>query len=209
MILTVGGKIVYPCQGPCLVGPVVKKIIDDRPVMFYQLIVLNDGGGELFVPVDKADSIGIRLLLEKPEIPKLLNHLKKSSIAGDTWRQRIANNQRLFASGSAFDLAEIVETLTRLSETKDLSFAECKSLERARRLLVCEISEVMGMTKVEAEQQVNIALEAREEEVRSALIEEAKPRAVIEKSLTNAWNQNSYFKKMRSSKAQRAGAQSS
>lgn len=163
MRLTVGSKIIYPSQGPCLIGPVVKRIINDVPVMFHQLIVLDEGGGDLFVPVDKATSIGIRLLLEKSEIPNLLDHLKKPAKAVDTWRQRIVNDLKLFASGSAFDLAEIVESLTELNETKDLSFAEGKRLEKARRLLVCEISEVTGETKQEAERQVDKALKARKE----------------------------------------------
>ena len=162
MRLTAGDKIVYPSQGPCLIGPIVERIIDDRPLMFYQLVVLNEGG-DLFVPVDKVKSVGIRLLLEKSEIPKLLDQLKKPAKAADSWRQRNLENLRLFASGSAFDLAEIVETLTELSETKSLSFGECNKLERAKRLLICEIAEVTGETKEQVEQQVDDALKARKQ----------------------------------------------
>jgi RNA polymerase-interacting CarD/CdnL/TRCF family regulator len=39
-------------------------------------------------------------------------------------------------------LAGIVESLTELIETKPLAFGERGTLERAKRLLVCEISEV-------------------------------------------------------------------
>ena len=67
-------------------------------------------------------------------------------------------------SGSAFDLAEIVESLTELSETKKLSFGEHKTLDRAKALLVSEISEVIGETKEKAERQVDMALKARKEE---------------------------------------------
>jgi CarD family transcriptional regulator len=158
--LTTGDKIVYPSQGPCLIGPIVERIIDDRPLMFYQLVVLNEGG-DLFVPIDKVKTAGIRLLLEKSEIPKLLDRLKKPAKAVDGWKQRNLQNLRLFASGSAFDLAEIVETLTELSETKPLSFGECNKLKRAKQLLICEISEVTGETKEEVEQQVDDALKAR------------------------------------------------
>ena len=162
MRLTAGDKIVYPSQGPCLIGPIVEKIIDDRPLMFYQLVVLNEGG-DLFVPIDKVKSVGIRLLLERSEIPKLLDQLKKPAKAVDGWKQRNLQNLKLFASGSAFDLAEIVETLTELSETKPLSFGECNKLKRAKQLLICEISEVTGETKEEVEQQVDNALKARKE----------------------------------------------
>src|SRR5262245_64533149 len=71
VILTSGNKVVYPSQGPCLIGPVVKKVIDGRTINFYQLALLDDSGGELFVPVDKAQTIGIRPLLNRSDIPKL------------------------------------------------------------------------------------------------------------------------------------------
>jgi len=161
MALIVGNKVIYPSQGPCLIGAVVKRVINDRPMMFYQLLVLNNGGGNLFIPVDNVQTVGIRALLKKSEIPKLLDRLKQPTQSADTSRQRALDNQKLFASGSAFALAEVIEALTELKEKKALSIGEHKVLERARRLLVCEISEVMGETEEEAEQQIEQALKAR------------------------------------------------
>lgn len=161
MVLSVGNKVVYPCQGPCLIGPVVRKVVDGRPIKFYHLALLDDRGGELFVPVDKAQAIGIRPLLDKSEIPKLLKRLKKTAGTVKGWKQRADDNFKLLTSGSAFDLAEIVESLTELSSRKALSFRESQTLEKARRLLICEISEVMGKTKSAAEAQVDKALKAR------------------------------------------------
>ena len=37
MLLSVGNKIVYPHQGPCLIGAVVQKVVGGRPTSFYQL----------------------------------------------------------------------------------------------------------------------------------------------------------------------------
>jgi len=168
MRLIVGSKIVYPAQGPCRIGELVQRVIDGQPLMFYQLIVLSEGGGSLFVPVDKVAAIGIRLLLEKSEIPKLLDHLMKSTKTADGWKQRTMNNVKLFASGSAFDLAEIVESLTGLSDTKALSFSEQKSLERAKSLLICEIAEVTGETRETVKAQLSEALKARPRDPQSA-----------------------------------------
>src|ERR1044072_4349213 len=161
MTLIVGNKVNYPSQGPCLIGAVVKRVINDRPMIFYQLLVLNNGGGNLFIPVDNVQTIGIRALLKKSEIPKLLDRLKQPTQLADTSRQRALDNQKLLASGSAFALAEVIEALTELREKKALSIGEHKVLEKAKRLLVCEISEVMGETEEEAEQQIEQALNAR------------------------------------------------
>lgn len=167
MILTVGTKVNYPCQGPCVIGPVVKKVVDGKPTRFYHLVVLDGGGGELFVPVDKAEALGIRRLLKRSEIPELLDQLKKAArtaraATAKNWKQRTVDNLRLFTSGSASDLAKVVESLTDLSETKALSPSEKWTLERARKLLVCEISEVMGETKSAVAEQLDNALKARE-----------------------------------------------
>jgi CarD family transcriptional regulator len=157
-MLIIGRKVVYPCQGPCLISAIVERTIDNTPMAFYQLLVLDDGGGNLLIPVEKAQAIGIRPLLSKSDIPKLLDHLKKQGQSAEDYRQRNKDHSRLFASGSAFDLAEIVESLTKLGETKSLSIGERKALDKAKRLLVCELSEVLGETREEAELQVDKAL---------------------------------------------------
>ena len=160
-MLAVGNKVIYPAHGPCLVSSIVNKVVAEKTMTFYQLLVLNDSCGTFLVPVDKVKTIGIRRLLNKPEIPKLLDKLKRPSTAATDRKQRVRDNLKLLVSGSAFDLAEIVESLTELIETKPLSFGERVTLERAKRLLVCEISEVTGETKQQAEKQVDQALIAR------------------------------------------------
>jgi RNA polymerase-interacting CarD/CdnL/TRCF family regulator len=68
---------------------------------------------------------------------------------------------KLLTSGSAFDLAEVVESLTELNEAKILSPRDRQMLDRARRILICEISEVTETTKGAAEEQVDHALALR------------------------------------------------
>ena len=86
--------------------------------------------------------------------------MKTTGVAKD-WKQRANDILRLFTSGSASDLAEIIGSLTELSKAKALSLLEGWTLVRARKLLVCEISEVIGETKDAAEEQVDQALRAR------------------------------------------------
>ena len=160
MILASGNKVVYPSQGPCLIGPVVNIVIDGSPISFYRLALLDDSGGELFVPVDKAQTLGIRPLLNRSDIPKVLGLLKEPSGADNDWKQRADDNLKLLASGSAFDLAVVVKSLTKLGEKKALSFRESRTLEKARKLLIVEISEVLGETKSAAEEQIDKALKA-------------------------------------------------
>ena len=87
MILTVGSTVVYPCQGPCLVGAAVKRLVAGEPRSFYHLVVLYDSGGELFVPVDKVRAIDIRLLAQRADIPKLQGHLMETTKVARDWKQ--------------------------------------------------------------------------------------------------------------------------
>jgi CarD family transcriptional regulator len=161
MILSVGNKVSYPGQGLCLVAPAVKRIVDGKLTEFQHLMVLGQGGGELFVPIDKVQTLGVRELLKRSEIPKVLAQLKNAAGTAKNWKQRSRDNLKLFASGTAFDLAEVVESLTELSETKALTPRDHRTLERAKKLLVWEISEVTGDSKGAVEEQLEKALKGR------------------------------------------------
>jgi CarD family transcriptional regulator len=165
MTLTVGDKVVYPGRGPCLVGAVVQKMVCGTSASFYRLALLDGSKAELFVPVDSFQDLHMRALLDRSEIPELLGHLKtraavtKDLVTAKNWRQRELDNLKLFKSGSVFDLADRVESLTQLSGTKTLSADERETLYRARKLLVCEISEVMNESKRTAEARIDSVLE--------------------------------------------------
>jgi CarD family transcriptional regulator len=166
VLLSVGNKIVYPYQGPCLIGAVVQKVVGGRRTSFYQLARLDDIGGALFVPVDKIGDLKIRQLTPRSDIPKLLRRLQRPASTVINWKQRAIDNLKLLASGSAFDLAEVVESLTELNEARTLSPRDREMLDRARRILICEISEVTGETKNATEEQVDQALNVREKSIK-------------------------------------------
>jgi len=164
MILAIGNKVVYPSQGPCRIGHIVKRVVNGTPIKFYHLVILGGNGGELYVPVDKAQDIGVRLLLDRAEIPELLGQLQRTAGSPGSSRQQAIDNSSRFSSGSPFDLAIIVESLIELRKTKSLAIGQSQALDKARRLLIWEISEVLEETREEAEGQLDQALKARTEE---------------------------------------------
>jgi CarD family transcriptional regulator len=161
MRLIVGRKAIYPSQGLCIIGPVVEKEVAGRLSKFYRLALLDERGGELFVPIEKVGASGLRLLLKRPEVPELLDRLKQTRTTTKDWKQRTNDNLNRLASGSAFALAEIVGSLTELSGTKELSLREEWMLNKAKVLLICEISEVMKEPRSTVELQVDHALNER------------------------------------------------
>ena len=84
------------------------------------------------------------------------------------WRQRGIDHAKLLASGSAFDLAEIVGTLSELSEAKPLPSRDRQTLERAKKLLICEISEVTGETRIATEERIDRVLKLQKRNAKLA-----------------------------------------
>src|SRR5690349_1261367 len=62
-------------------------------------------------------------------------------------------------TGSIYDMADVLKSLTFLSKSKSLSFREKRMLDRAKALIISEISEVMRQKAPEVEGKVDQALE--------------------------------------------------
>ena len=157
MRLSVGSKVSYPHQGPCLIGDVVTKVIDGERTDFHHFIPLGRGGAELFVPFGQAPE-GVRRLLDESGIVAVLARLRRPAAAAANGKQRSVDNLKLFASGSALDLAELIVSLTALRGVNRLTTNDGGTLERARRLLVREIAEVTGAGEEAAEERIDAAL---------------------------------------------------
>jgi cell division septation protein DedD len=86
-------------------------------------------------------------------------------------------------------MADVLKSLTFLAKSKSLSFREKRMLDRAKALIVSEISEVMRLTAASVEERVNEALEkcfankakaAQREAARAATAPKpAAPKAVV------------------------------
>lgn len=172
MTWSIGEKISLPSHGPCLIDAVVSKDVGGASMRFYRLAPLEDSSGELFIPVNKVKELAMRQLLQRSEIPKLLSRLSQQGkptalpTAARNWKQRALDRSKLLASGSAFDLVELVESLTELNAVRTLATHDRQTLERAKKLLVCEIAEVTGDAKSVVAERIDSALRLRTTEKR-------------------------------------------
>jgi CarD family transcriptional regulator len=62
-------------------------------------------------------------------------------------------------TGSIYDMADVLKSLTFLSKSKSLSFREKRMLDRAKALIISEVSEVMREKAPDVENKVDRALE--------------------------------------------------
>jgi len=159
MQFKVGEKVIYPGRGICQISQISTQDIDGKSVEFYHLIFLRTEAS-VMVPVKKARAVGIRRLLNKSEVPKVYAFLKQQIPAPSRdYKVRYQRNVNRLASGTIFDIADVVKSLTYLSSIKKLSERESDMLERARALLINEIAQVTSTDRDEVQAKVDQTLE--------------------------------------------------
>jgi len=161
MPLRIGQKVAYPSQGVCKVEHIEQKMVGERPIKFYSLRVLSDNS-TIFVPLDNAETIGIRPIISSIQCKKLIEKLSTDfePIACD-WKSRSKHFMEQLQSGDVFEAADVLKKLTFLSHEKKLSFREQNLLEKSKFLIISEITNAQAADedalRAEVERLVEIA----------------------------------------------------
>ena len=140
MELNIGQKVSYPNQGVCLVENIENKKIAGNSMNFYLLRVLSDNS-TIFVPTANAENIGVRPIITSKQYKNLVSDLAKDfgDVSSD-WKVRSREYTEKLQSGDVFEAADVLKKLTFLSQEKKLSFREQSLLEKARFLIVSEVT---------------------------------------------------------------------
>jgi CarD family transcriptional regulator len=135
----VGDKAVYPGHGVGVIESIETKQISGTELMFY-ILRITDNGLTIMIPRDNA--VGLRGVIRKLEIPKVLQILKARDVEIDTqtWNRRYREYMEKINTGSIFEIAEVIRDLHLLKNEKELSFGERKILDTAKNLLIKELA---------------------------------------------------------------------
>ncbi|MGE0864272.1 MAG: CarD family transcriptional regulator [Vicinamibacterales bacterium] len=155
----IGDKVIYPNHGLGVVEKVEEKTILGTTCGFFHLRILSNETTVL-VPVANVDNVGLRRAITDEEVERLFQLLGDGKIDNhQNWKGRFKDNSDKMRTGSIYDMADVLKSLTFLAKSKSLSFREKRMLDRAKALIVSEISEVMRTTAADIEERVNTALE--------------------------------------------------
>jgi CarD family transcriptional regulator len=114
----------------------------------------------VLVPLENAAGVGLRRAVSDREVDRLFALLGDGKIDNhQNWKGRFKDNSDRMRSGSIYDVVEVLKNLTFLSRSKNLSFREKRMLDRAKFLVVSEISEVLREGSLTIEERVDRALE--------------------------------------------------
>ena len=164
-MFNVGDNIVYPMHGAGTIHAIEKKNILNEEQDYY--IISMPGEVKVMVPTDKAEEIGVRSIIDKNDVSKVLNILEENETEmSDNWNKRYRDNMDKMKSGNIYEVADVVRNLSFKQKEKGLSTGEKKMLNNAKQILVSELVLVESVPQSEIEKIVENKINVSYEENR-------------------------------------------
>ena len=154
-----GDTVVHPEHGAAVI-----EELRDREFLGekrkYLVLRVAYGDLTLMVPVDSTEEVGLRQVVSKNEVKKVLKVLTEdeSSMAAN-WSRRFKNNMEKLHSGDPYQVAEVLRNLAIREREKGLSAGEKRMIQKARQILISELSYATGKTEEDAETMIDEVLE--------------------------------------------------
>lgn len=141
----VGDKVVYPMHGAGVV-----EGIDDRQILgetrSYYLVRIKHGNMQVMVPVQGAETVGLRSIVDASDLDQVYKELGAESTPMDeNWNRRNRENMEKLKTGDLCCVAEVIRNLARIDRVKKLSTGEKKLLNSARQILSSEMMMVLNI----------------------------------------------------------------
>ncbi len=157
-----GELAVYPAHGVGKITGIETREVSGESTHFYILKVL-DTEATIMVPVNNANSVGLRKIVKKSLVPRVYDILKdKDGVVLDnqTWNRRYRDYTDKIKSGCVMEVAKVLRDLYLLKFDKELSFGERKMFDTARSLLVKELSIASKTKEVLVEEELDRILQS-------------------------------------------------
>jgi CarD family transcriptional regulator len=154
----IGDKVVYPNHGVGIIEKISNRLVAGKFERFYLLRICSNDI-LVMVPTANANDVGLRKIIDRRDVEQLVSFLSSNQFfTQKDWKDRFKENSEKMRSGSIFHVAEVFKNLVYLSRVKPLSFREKRMLDRARFLLISELSTVMNISELEIEDRIEKAV---------------------------------------------------
>ena len=154
-----GDRVVYPHHGAAVIEK-KEKVKAFGETREYFVLQMAHGELRLKVPVDNVDEVGMRWPISGDDVDDLFDVLKKRDVREPSnWSRRFKNHQEKLKSGDVYQVAEVVRNLALRDRDKGLSAGEKTLYQKARSVLVSELSFALDVSEDDAMDKVDEALE--------------------------------------------------
>lgn len=152
--LKIGEKVIYPNQGLGVVEDIQVRSFNGESLKIFSLRILSNNTLVL-IPSAEFLLLGVRRPLEETAIKRVYSYMRSGDIdLRMNWKGRYKEHINLMRTGGLQDLALVLKSLFCLSRIKPLSFREKKMMEKAKELIVSEISEATAMSAKQVEHKI-------------------------------------------------------
>ncbi len=152
--LKVGDKVIYPNQGLGIIENILREKYFGEEFQIYHVRILANNT-LILIPSSNAEEIGIRKPISQDSVEEIFNFIRNGGVdVTMNWKGRYKEHVTLMKSGTIQDMVLVLKSLFYLQQIKPLSFREKKMMEKAKELVVAEISEVASIPISEIENQV-------------------------------------------------------
>ncbi len=155
MTFKVGDTIVYPSQGGGRIDEITTREILGKTHEYLKLSFIR-GDLDVLVPLGKSDEVNLRHTINKDEIEKLFSIILSPKMdLPAQWPPRHRLELEILSRGEAFELADLLGTLTKRDTEKGLADTEREIMERAKDMLASELAVIQAITLKEATEKIN------------------------------------------------------
>jgi len=165
----IGDRVIYPNQGLGVIENIQEEGYDGERFRILHLRILANNTLVL-VPSTSAEEIGIRKLISERAVKEIFDFMKNGEIEVTmNWKGRYKEHVNLMRSGTILDMVAVLKSLYYLSLIKPLSFREKKMMEKAKELIVAEISVASSMPIPQIERKIIATLSSCFKDVKASL----------------------------------------
>ncbi len=160
----VGSPIVHPVHGAGILKEIAKKTIRGKLMSYYVIDFPYSDLGQVMVPIDMAEKVGLRSIYNKTNIDEIFAFLSEPFTEAEeeeskSFHQRYRDYLDKIQSGDLIQVAKVYRLLCRRSMLKPLGTKDKSLYETARQLLTSEIVFAKNISNEQASQMIDEAME--------------------------------------------------
>lgn len=142
-----GQIVVHPHHGPATVTKLALRTVGEQRTRYLTLRIRRDDL-EVSLPVERADEIGVRSVLDTEGLEHLFEILVADGQPFDkVWSRRIKDYTERLRSTDILTVAALVRDIVRQNAQKKVSYGESNLLLEGRALVAAELAVALGVAE--------------------------------------------------------------
>ncbi|MCK9223843.1 MAG: hypothetical protein M0R46_00455 [Candidatus Muirbacterium halophilum] len=143
-----GDKVLHPLHGAGIIEGIEAKKVLVKTMKFYIFNPADISVEKIYIPVNNADNIGIRYLVEDKMLKLVEDYLKDpyDLIIDEPWKSQFKKQETLVNSGNIMEVAKAFKFLFYKSLKKKLGEMDKWLFRKARDIISSEMHLVRNIT---------------------------------------------------------------